>query len=219
MLLDHAVVTSGLEKPVLFDEDVHISKLFDNSSQRQRFFENLQLSVPVDVIKFCPGGSVVTTFCISQVAKSRSEAEIFTNGSQLEQRIRPHLKKFNTRAQKNLFKKKIAKVQPSLFDFIYSELALDASAMNHPDMQQRLRMISLGESGLLVDIHHLNPGQPNNKYVFFQKLCELIEDIAAADDRRHGTGVAHMSQWISLSDMIEKQQGHVQRVHQYYLKV
>jgi len=39
---------------------------------------------------------------------------------------------------------------------------------------------------------------------FFQKLCELVEDIAAVDDRRHGTDVAHMSQWISLSDMIEK---------------
>ena len=95
------------------------------------------MSVPVDVIKFCPGGSVVTTFCISQVAESRSEAEMLTNGSQLVQRMRPHLKEFNTGAQKNLFKKKIAyiaKVQPSLFDFIYSELALDASVMNHPDM-------------------------------------------------------------------------------------
>ena len=32
----------------------------------------------------------------------------------------------------------------------------------------------------------------------------MAEGIAAADERRHGAGVTHLFQWISLSDMIEK---------------
>lgn len=51
-----------------------------------------------------------------------------------------------------MFKEKIAnkaKVKPALLDFIYSELAIDAAAMAHPKIMERLRNISLGESELL----------------------------------------------------------------------
>ena len=120
--------------------------------------------------------------------------------------MRPFLKEFHTRAQKKDCKRKIsniAKIKPAIIDYMYSELALDAAAMSHPDTQQRLHLMSLGECGLVNDLRHLNPGCPNNKYdVFFEKLCEQVQHIEAADERRHGSGVAHMSRWISLSDMI-----------------
>ncbi|XP_052259045.1 uncharacterized protein LOC127863537 [Dreissena polymorpha] len=54
-LLDKAVVSSDTENPVLFDENLHVEKPFENSMQKFRFFDSLQLSVPVDVIRFCPG--------------------------------------------------------------------------------------------------------------------------------------------------------------------
>ena len=119
------------------------------------------------------------------------------------------MNEFHTRSQKKQFKRKvsnIAKVQPSLLDYIYSELALDATAFESQDTQQRLHVMSLGESGLVNDLRHLNPGRPNDKYdLFFEKLGEFVEDNSAADERRHGSaGVAHLSRWISLSDMIKE---------------
>lgn len=133
---------------------------------------------------------------------------MLTDGARLVQQMRPQLREVNTRAQKQMFQDKIrniANIQPALLDFIYSELAIDAAAMAYSEMMERLRIISLGESELMSDLRHLNPGRPNDKYdAFFSKLCELAEGIAAADERRHGAGVAHLSQWISLADMIEK---------------
>lgn len=41
--------------------------------------------------------------------------------------------------------KNTAILQPNFVDFIYNELALDRPTANHPDMQQRLRLIFLGE--------------------------------------------------------------------------
>lgn len=65
--------------------------------------------------------------------------------------------------------------------------------------------MSLGESGLISDLRHMNKGRPNDKYdLFFEKLCQRVEHLSAADERRHGTGVAHLSRWISLSDMIKE---------------
>ncbi|KAH3802077.1 hypothetical protein DPMN_155745 [Dreissena polymorpha] len=71
-------------------------------------------------------------------------------------------------------------------DFIYKELALDASAVSNPVMQQRLELIDLGETGLMADLRELNPGKRNDKFdMFFQTLQEIVENTTVADDRRH----------------------------------
>lgn len=90
-----------------------------------------------------------------------------------------------------------------IVDFIYNELALDRSSANHPDMQQRLRLIFLGEQGLIPDLRHLNPGRPSYEFdICFEVLGKMVGEVTVADDRRHG--FAHMAQWISLSDMIQQ---------------
>jgi hypothetical protein len=59
-------------------------------------------------------------------------------------------------------------------------------------MQQRLRLIFLGEQGLIPDLRHFNPGRPSGQFdTFFEVLGEMVE-VTFADDRRHG--VAHMAQ-------------------------
>ena len=84
-----------------------------------------------------------------------------------------------------------------------SILYLDGSAAAHPITRERLRLISLGHSILVTDLRNLNPGRPNNKYdTFFDKMAGIVEGITAADDRRHGQ--VHLSEFISLSDMIAK---------------
>ena len=125
------------------------------------------MTVPIDIVRFSPGGSVVTTLCIQRVPEGRSEAEILVEGARLLQRVRPHLLERHTRAQRRLFKEKLSnlvKVSPSVSEFIYKELALDGTAAAHPVTEERLRLISLGHSGLVTDLRFLNPGRPNSKY-------------------------------------------------------
>lgn len=174
--------------------------------QRNRFFSELQLSFPVDIIRYCPGGSIITTVSLVHVAPNRTEAQFLTQGARMVQKLKPHLREYHTRGQKNAFKmklKNIAKIQPNIVDFIYNELALDQSSANHPDMQQRLRLIFLGEQGLIPALRHLNPGRPSYEFdICFEVLGKMVGEVTVADDRRHG--FAHMAQWISLSDMIKQ---------------
>ena len=206
LLLEADVKAAGLYNPVVYDESKHLEKPFENNTQRFRFLAELQLSVPVDIIRFCPGGSVFTTVCITEVPDCRSEDEMLTQSARMVQKMKPQLKEYHTRAQKRAFKEKlknVAAVSPSVVNLLFSELTLDASTASHPDMQQRLRLIFLGEHGLLADLRHLNPGRPSNRYdIFFETLEGLVEEVAAADDRRHAS--AHLTQWISLSDMIQQ---------------
>ena len=62
----------------------------------------------------------------------------------------------------------------------------------------------LGVEGLVADLRHLNPGRPGNKYdLFFTRMEVLIEEsLVAADDFYHST--SHMSQWVSIKDLIKK---------------
>ena len=90
---------------------------------------------------------------------------MLTQSARMVQKMKPQLKEYHTRAQKRAFKEKLkngATVSPSVVNLLFYELTLDASTASHPDMQQRLHLIFLGEHGLLADLRHLNPGHPNN---------------------------------------------------------
>ena len=205
VLLDRAVVEAGLQNPVVFNEEHHLSVAFESNLQRHRYLQNLQLSVPVDIFRFCPGGSVATSICFVQTVDNRSEPEMLTESTRMACKLKDIFKEYHTRMQRKLFKDRlsnVASVLPSVADLIYKELCLDSSAVAHPDTQERLRLVFLGEEGLLADLRHLNPGRPSGKYdVFFQHLSELVEEVTAADERRHNT--CHLSEWISLSDLIQ----------------
>ena len=68
-LLDRAVQHAGVGNMVMFDEEVHVAPQYQFISKqaRHRFLENLMLSIPVDILRWSPGGSVRTTVCIIQV--------------------------------------------------------------------------------------------------------------------------------------------------------
>ena len=203
--LDKAV-TEAENSYVVFDEDLHVPAPFETNYQRYQYFKNLQLSVPIDIVRFSPGGSVISTVCIVKVTENRTDAQLLTEGARFLQRVRTHLKECHTRQQRRLFKSRlrnVASVLPSVADLIYKELTLDASVSSHPVTQERLRLIFLGETGLLTDLRHINAGRPNNVYdTFFSVLSGIVDNISAADDRRHG--IAHMSEFISLDEMIMK---------------
>ena len=52
----------------------------------------------------------------------------------------------------------VASVLPSVAELIYKELCLDRARASHPDTQEKLRLMFLGEHELLTDFLHLNPG-------------------------------------------------------------
>lgn len=205
-LLDQEMHKTPLLTPVVFNEDEHLKNLFENSKEKFRYFEQLQLSMPIDLIRFSPGGSSVTINCIVKVSSDRPTPQILIEGAQILQKARPYLQEFHTRSQKALFRERLQNVThvlPSVADLIYKELTLDASTASHPSTMERLRLIFLGEKGLLSDLRHLNTGRPTGRYdIFFEHLCSVVEEITAADERRHN--IAHLSEWLSLGELVEK---------------
>ena len=80
-LIDSAVRAHGVGNPVLFNVEKHIALPFENSMQRFRFFDTMKLSVPVDILRFCPGGSNITISRIAQVDELRNDSVMLTDGA------------------------------------------------------------------------------------------------------------------------------------------
>lgn len=186
-LFDEAVANAAILEPVLFNEDLHLAKPFENPAQRHKYFEEMQLSISIDLFRYCPGGSVVTITFAARVDIDRDDNDKLTQPFRVVQQINESLPVYHTRAQKRYFKQK---------------LALDASAASHPETLERLNLIALGNTELVADLRSLNAGRLSDKYdTFFEKLEEEVEKMTAADDRRHGE--ANLSNWISLQELID----------------
>ncbi|CAG2208657.1 unnamed protein product [Mytilus edulis] len=205
-LLNDDLLSKEIGTMLLFDENVHVVSRFQNNMQRHRFLEELQLTFPVDIFRFCPGSSIITTVGFIQVEDNRSEPQKLIDAARSVLQNQEKFKEYHTRAQKRAFKEKlenIAHISPMIVNFIYKELTLDASQANHQDTQERLRLIFLGEKGLVADLRKLNNGRPNGTFdVFFTNMSQIVEEVTAADERRQGN--AHLSEWISLNDLMER---------------
>ncbi|KAI0235373.1 hypothetical protein LSAT2_014110 [Lamellibrachia satsuma] len=55
-ILDKVMSLAAIHAPIFFDEEKHLDKPFESPLQKFRFFRNMILSVPVDIVKYCPGG-------------------------------------------------------------------------------------------------------------------------------------------------------------------
>ncbi len=113
-ILHEEVKKVGVLKPVYFDESKHIPKPFETNVQRFRFIENLQLSVPVDMFKYAPGGSYTTVVCVVQVNPSRSDNEKLTQTAKVMAAIKPRFPEFHTRTMKKNFKQQLPILPQSL---------------------------------------------------------------------------------------------------------
>ena len=93
----------------------------------------------------------------------------------------------------------ICKINSSLLEDVYKELAFDASKSSHPETGERIRAILLGETGLLADMRHLNHSRPAGTFDVFEHMGELIEALIAADDRRHVKHICANSYRLKIS--------------------
>ena len=126
-------------------------------------------------------------------------------------KIEPLVPVFHTRAMRKQFSKDIGllhsvDIQPHVLRHVYRTLTGDSSKeINCKEIDDRVRLaIETNDPDLILDLRHLNKGRPGDTFeAFFKELALLVEQLTtAADDRRHG--VAHMSQIISIRDLISQ---------------
>ena len=80
--LDLVLQDTNLLEPIHFDEETHLATPFTNAVQRLRYFENLHLTVPVDLVKYSRGGSYTTVCMLYRVDPSRSKDQEMTQPTQ-----------------------------------------------------------------------------------------------------------------------------------------
>ena len=124
-------------------------------------------------------------------------------------KIEPDIPVYHTRAMRREFKEELSKLKVDLpshaLRYIYSRLTGDASSeLQSEEIDDRVRLaIESDDPDLIVDLRHLNQGRPSDTFqLFFDELVKYVEEITAADERRHG--IAHMSEFLSIRDMIEQ---------------
>lgn len=121
-----------------------------------------------------------------KVKESRPESVILTQGARFLQRITSNLKEVHTRAQRAEFDSmvnNIAHISPAVKTVIYRTLTNDASAPSNPVMEERLRLISLGNTDIIDDLRHLNTGRPHafDNFKSFKKLWRKSQLLTIAD--------------------------------------
>ncbi|XP_062580017.1 uncharacterized protein LOC134242028 [Saccostrea cucullata] len=209
-ILDDIMARREKYSYLLYDEKKHTSfqKPMD-SQQRWNFLKYLKLSVPVDILTYNPGGAVGSTIVLWRTNEERATDEVMQCSVQVYEKIRVLLPEFHTRQMRKMFVSKFCNlpavsVPPAVLRVIYTELTLDSSAEQNKGIENRIREAILSEDpDIVTDLRHLNPGRPNDTFnSFFDKLSEIIEDMTAADERRHN--VEHLSQFVSVRDLINQ---------------
>lgn len=117
--------------------------------------------------KYSPGGSIATVYCLIKVQSNRIESDKCSQITSNLLKIKPSFPEYHTREMKRNFKAKmgnVACVQPGLLDTIFKELTLDASKEAHPITLHRIRIIFLGETGLII-------------YYLFSLFLKAIDNI------------------------------------------
>lgn len=123
-------------------------------------------------------------------------------------KLTPSLPQYHTRAMRKAFVHQVQQlgvnIPPHMIRIIYRRLALDSTADQNPDLDERIKLaLASDEPELLLDLRHLNKGRPKDTFKeFFTKLCDMIDEWAAADERHHG--IAHMAQFLSVGDLVNK---------------
>ena len=122
---------------------------------------------------------------------------------ELQKSLKPRIPQYYTQAMKREFASKCSNltgISPYVRRFMYAQLTGDSSANCNPELEQRMRLVVLGElPELAVDLRHVNSGRLEKYDAFLTALREVVQDATAEDERRRG--VAHMAHFISQRDL------------------
>lgn len=175
-------------EPLYFDEDVHISTVFNCTADSQRFLKELRLDFPVEMLHFDPGSRVGATVFIWKVTVNRSPVEMMTSATKMYKSLENRIPEYHTRFMRQSFAKRystVADIPKHIFRSIYAEHTLDASADQNPSMDDRVRQALFSNNPeMITDLRHLNKGRPNDTFnVFFEQLEKVVEEMTSADER------------------------------------
>ena len=209
-LLDNSLVKMHNYEHICFDEQFHLSVPFEDSTQKNRFFEGLRVSMPVTMLTYDPGSSLGKTVFLWKIPDAcTTSKESNSRSIQIYEVIRDRLPEYHTRQMRKDFTTRYCglnachKIPKYILRSIYSELSLDATAQQNPALDARVQNALLADDpDLVLDMRHMNPGRPSETFTeFFDKLSSKVEELSAVDERRHGN-VCHFSKYISVPDLI-----------------
>ncbi|KAL3865743.1 hypothetical protein ACJMK2_043103 [Sinanodonta woodiana] len=204
--LDGQVSQMAMFQPLFFDEDLHLNEPFKRPEQRFRYFEKLCLTIPVHMLRYDPGGGIGAISFIWRITEDgMSSSEMFMRDNQVLHSLRSKLPEYHTRQMRQKFFNAYGNIAgtilpPHILQSIYTTFTNDASADQNKEIDNRVHLSVLGiDPDLVVDLRHLNKGRPNDTFdVFFQTLEKEIQDMVAADERRHNT--EHISRFFVLPE-------------------
>ena len=214
-LLTLSDAVHGIEEcvPILIEDDYFEPTI--TTSHRLYLLSIMALADPVQLIRYDSGeGSCVMHF-IQKISENSTEDSRVTMAVRMVAKIEPEIPVYHSRAMRKVFSKQLqsihsCSIQPHILRHIYRELTGDASReISRAEIDQRVQLaIETDDPDLIIDLRHLNEGRPGNTFaVFFRELELVVEEVTAADDRRHG--IAHMSEFLSIKDLISQVQKRV----------
>lgn len=162
-----------------FDEDVHISTVFNCTVDRQRFLKELRLDFPVDMLHFDPGSGVGATVFIWKVPENRSPVEMMKSFTKMYKSLENRIPEYHTKFMRQTFAKTVKsrfwKTRPRYFIRSAWKKSIVAtgsviSALDH-DVQQKGSLTQF--VCLLVDI----PEKVDDTFQRGQVFVTLIDYI------------------------------------------
>jgi hypothetical protein len=200
--LDSVVCSLENYEYLYLDESIYVPSQFKTTYERHAFLQNVKLSVPTDMLRYNPGGAVGATVFLWRVPEDRGH-DIVMN---VVNKLKPRLPEYHKRKMKKHFTEtycNIHKVPPHILRSMYTELTSDATAEQNPAMDNRLKQAIISEDpDLVVNLRHLNKGRPNDTFEqFFNLLNTKVDDIVAANERRHS--IEHLAKYISIRNLID----------------
>ena len=159
--------------------------------------------------RYDPGGGSNTLTFLQKVPTLFDERDRMDIAMKMLKRMEPDIPTYHTQAIQREFQKQVkllsSPTPPHVVRHIYKSLTGDTcSELPCQEIDERVQLaVETEDPDLVIDMRHLNKGRLGDTFdVFFKELEAIVEDLTAADERRHG--VAHMSQFLSISDMIKQ---------------
>lgn len=207
--LDLALSEMAFFEPLFFDETAFGPEIEMNSSQRYKFLNSIALSVDLHVLQYDPGAGLGALTFFWKVQDSMSTKDLHLTDNQVIHNLRPKLPEYHTRKMRLEFYSIYEKISgvtipPHILRSIYATLTGDATTDQNPAIDQRMRTaVMASDPELIVDLRHLNKGRLSDTFdVFFSTLEHDLEELKAADERRHG--IEHISKYLSVRDLINQ---------------
>uniref|UniRef100_A0A7M5XFY4 Uncharacterized protein n=1 Tax=Clytia hemisphaerica TaxID=252671 RepID=A0A7M5XFY4_9CNID len=130
--------------------------------------------------------------------------------------VEPEIPIYHTRAMRKQFHEEVklisSKTPAHVIRHIYKTLTGDLSSEPiSQEIDERVQLaIETEDPDLLLDLRHLSKGRPGDTFdIFFAELEKMVDEVTAADDRRHG--VVHMSEFLSIHHLIEQVKKRVEK--------